>query len=322
MNKKISIHFQPKLFQDPLSKREVMSVEKSVGGQKRRYIEGISSGLKEDAHRERVSKRCIDKFMQLANSGDVLLYPDIHGIKQSEDIGILEQADTMNNGDWWTSYRLYDEYDDPGQMKLEKINNLWRQCMGFPPYKKPLRKGFSIEGVIPEGGTLVDEKGLGILDNIELDGVILCPRPAYHDSVANAVYKALEIMPPWTEKKTQEKINGRLNEVMVNKDLKNKYWSKKFDIQAALQETVEDIMADGQTMKSERLNIVFDEYKAAMVGLLMKSQGIFLKDDLNQEVAQAVKVAKNKEQICKALAVNLDALQKIILKGELNNVKK
>lgn len=314
MNKKISFHFQPNLQKEGIYKG-TMLVEKNINGKKKRYLEGVSSGLQEDAHKERVSENCIKNFMAQANSGDILLYPDVHGIQQSEDIAILEEASILENGDWFTRYRLYDEDDNPGQIKLEKINNLWKQCNGMPPYTKPKQLGFSIEGVIPDGGVKVSEKGQNILDNIDLDGVVLVPRPAYMDSVANAVYKALDILPPWRAEKVQKNIQGRLEEIITEKDLKDKYWSKKYDIQDALQQIIEKTMSDRQDMKKERLAIVFDEYKNAMVNLLMKSQGIFQKDNLNQEIAQQINAEKNitnKDKIFKDLTIELGNLQKFI----------
>ena len=312
MSKKISFHFQPKVTKGSSDKHSIstMIIEKEVDGKKRKYFEGISSGLMEDAHKERMSENCINKFMVQANSGDVLLYPDIHGIKQSEDIGILEKAAILENGDWFTSYRLYDEDDDPGQLKLEKINNLWKQCLGMSPYKKPKKMGFSIEGIISDSGIITSAKGDTILDDIDLDGVVLVPRPAYMDSVANAVYKALEILPPWREEKVKKNMQGKLNEIMNEQEIKDKYWSKKYDVQDALQQLIEEIMADPQDMKLERLNIIFDEYKSAMINLLMESQAIFQKDDLNQEVMRSINAGKNKEQVFKSLVLELGKLQK------------
>lgn len=310
MNKKISFHFQPDIKErSPIGSNSLvktMLIEKEIDGKKRRYFEGISSGLKEDAHKERMSKKAINKFMEQANSGDLLLYPDIHGIKQSEDIGILEKAEINKANDWWTSYRLYDEYDDPGQYKLEKINNLWKQCMGLPPYKKPKQMGFSVEGIIPENGIIRTIKGETVLDDIMLDGVVLVPRPAYMTSVANAVYKALDILPPWREEKVQRNISGKLNEVL-KEELTDKYWSKKFDVQDALEKAAEEIMSDPQDMKMERLVVVFKEYKSAMINLLLESQSIFQENKLEQVVAKA---ERTKNQVYKDLVTQLGELQK------------
>jgi len=307
MNKKISFHFQPNIQErSPIGSNSLVStmlVEKEIDGKKRRYFEGVSSGLKEDAHKERMSEKAVCKFMEQANSGDILLYPDIHGIKQSEDIGILEKGEINKSGDWWTSYRLYDEYDDPGQYKLEKINNLWKQSLGLPPYRKPKQMGFSIEGIIPENGIIMTAKGDTVLDDIMLDGVVLVPRPAYMTSIANAVYKALDVLPPWREKITQDNINGKLDKVLKDKELKDKYWSKKFDVQDALEKSVNEVMVDKWDMKTERLGIIFDEYKFAMMNLVAESETVFKNKTLAKE-------ERNKNQVYKDLVTELGELQK------------
>lgn len=314
MSKKISFHFQPNIQErHPIGSKDLvktMLVEKEINGKKRRYFEGVSSGLKEDAHKERMSEKAVNKFMEQANSGDILLYPDIHGIKQSEDIGILEKAEINESNDWWTSYRLYDESDDPGQYKLEKINNLWKQCLGLPPYRKPKQMGFSIEGIIPENGIVMTAKGETILDDVLLDGVVLVPRPAYMTSIASAVYKALEVLPPWTEEKVRKNINGKLSEILNEKELKDKYWSKKFDVQDALEKIIDEIMADNRNMKMERLSIVFDEYKSAMLNLISESQSIFQNDKLEEIVARSVNVERNKSHVFKDIVKQLGELQK------------
>jgi len=305
MSNKISIHFQP-----VIQKTGSMTVEKSMNGKVRRYLEGVSSGLKEDAHKERVSEKCLKQFMELANSGDILLFPDIHGIRQSEDIGILEKAEILPNSDWFTSYRLYDEDDNPGALKLEKINNIWKQCNGLPPYSKPKIMGFSIEGIIPDKGIIMSKSGDSILDNILLDGVVLVPRPAYLDSVANAVYKALNVLPPWREEKVKNIVKSQLNEFLHEQELTNMYWNKKFELNNAFQHIIEKIMADSQNMKGERLDIVFNEYKVAMINLLMKSQELFKQDNLEQDISKSIQSERNRERIYADLSKQFELLQK------------
>lgn len=307
--RKISVHFQPQL-----NEHGCMITEKDVDGKKRRYLRGVSSGLKEDAHRERVSQKCIDKFMEQANSKDILLYPDVHGIKQSDDIGILEKASVLPNGDWDTLYRLYDEDDGVGPVKLEKIDTLWKQANGFPPYKRKKQMGFSIEGIIPENGITMSAKGQTVLDDIDLDGVVLVTRPAYQDSVANAVYKALNELPPWRGAKTQKSIQSKLMEKLNDREIRDKYYSKKWDLSEALEQTIEEIMRDKQDMKAERLSIVFDEYKTAMVNLIMESQSLFHEEQLNDVVMHSVDAEKSKAKIYKGISQNLDSLRKLLFK--------
>jgi hypothetical protein len=314
MNKKISFHFQPKL-----TEKGTMLIEKSFEGKKRRYLEGVSSGLKEDAHKERMSENAIAKFMKQANSGDILLFPDIHGIRQSEDIGILEEAFILPNGDWFTSYRLYDEYDEPGQIKLEKINNLWKQLQGLPPYTKPKQMGFSIEGVIAEKGIITTSRGDTILDDIELDGTVLVPRPAYLDGIANAVFKALDILPPWTEDKVKKESVNKLTAVVKGKDIENAYWSMKFDINNALEELVENIMGDKKAMKKERLEVVFKQYNEAAINLILESSSVFKQSTINEEIINTIKKSKSKTAILKALNEELNKLQKMYSKENNND---
>jgi len=304
--KKVSFMFHPKLNDDGS-----MAIIKSMhGGKKRKYVEGISSGLAEDAHKEKVSEDCIKSFMEQADSQDILLYPDIHGIKQSEDIGILETADILVNGDWFTRYRLYDEDDDIGSAKLDKINTLWKQMEGLPPYKKKKQMGFSIEGIIPKNGVLMSSTGKTILDKILLDGVILVPRPAYITSIANSVYKALGEISPWVTSKTTKSIQGKLSKIIEEKELNNKYWDLKYDLQSALSQSIDEIMCDKQGYKEERLSIIFNEYRDAMVSLLLESQAIFKKDELSNLVAKTVNTAERKKAIYKALSEKLTLLQK------------
>jgi len=188
-NNKISFHFHPYGFEN-----KTHVVEKSDSkGRKRRYLKGISSGLKMDQHQERMTEKCIQSFSDQANSGDILLYPDVHGVKGTDDIGILNSHMIDNLGDWHTEFRLYDEFDEAESYQIQKANVLWKQVAGLPPYSKPKQKGFSIEGFIPPNGIIaMKEDGTErVMDGIELDGVVVVPRPAYKDSIANAVFKAL-----------------------------------------------------------------------------------------------------------------------------------
>ncbi|MDR1127281.1 MAG: hypothetical protein LBL06_04045, partial [Treponema sp.] len=56
---------------------------------KKRYLCGVATGLKQDAHGERMSGTCIRSIIRQSREKDVLLFPDEHGIRESEDIGIL-----------------------------------------------------------------------------------------------------------------------------------------------------------------------------------------------------------------------------------------
>ena len=207
------------------------AVYKSEGsdGVKRRYLKGISSGIKIDGHGERMTDKCIKSFMDQATQGDILLYPDVHGIQASSDIGILTKAEVMPNGDWLTEYRLHDARDGIGANKMEKINDIWKQIRGDKPYTVPRQKGFSIEGFIPDEGIVTSDMSGGkrVINNVELDGVILVPRPAYKDSVANAIYKALGEVNPHRENNLRKQmcdgLKGVLHEKVMGEELKDNY---------------------------------------------------------------------------------------------------
>ena len=258
------------------------AIEKSdENGVRRRYLLGISSGTALDGHEERMTEKCIKSFSDQANSGTILLYPDVHGIKQSDDIGILTAQKILDNGDWYTEYRLYDSLDNIGAVKQEKIDTIWNQIKGLPPYTKPLQKGYSIEGYIPVDGILSaqkDDKGnltKRVLDNVLLDGVCLVPRPAYQPSIASAVYKALHELPPQKIDKIQKKINKSLNDILDDKEAKTNYFHKKYQIQDALEEIIEGIMKSDDFEKQKQLEIAFEEYKQLMIGILLQSESTF-----------------------------------------------
>lgn len=195
--KKISIHSRQGTLYNGAS-----LVEKSVDGVKHRYVCGIASGTRVDQHGERLTQRCIDSIVRQCKESDILLYADVHGVKASEDIGILTDFHLDERGDWVTEFRLYDSTDKVDSKSLETADKLWKQLNGFPPYTKPRHKGFSIEGYVPDEGGLVDQKEkFGIIDDIVLEGVVVVPEPAYQDSVIHSVYKALAEVPEWTRRK-------------------------------------------------------------------------------------------------------------------------
>lgn len=267
--KSIKFHFHPYKYE---SKNHIL--EKSIGDNKHRYLCGVSSGLKEDAHGERMTEKCIKSFMAQAESGDVLLYPDIHGIKESEDIGIMTKATVLDNGDWYTEYRLYDETDEVGNNKLEKIKNIWKQVNGDPPYTKPKQKGFSIEGIIPDESIIKNNRDRNAIDDVLLDGVVLVPRPAYTDSVTTAVYKALNETTNERRKALQESIRGQL----MDKEEQDKYYSKKWELNDSLERVIELIMLKKNTNKREELSIIFEEFKDMMIDLILSSENVFVSD--------------------------------------------
>ena len=275
--KNISFHFHPNGFDE-----NQHTIEKADNaGRKRRYLCGISSGLAVDAHGERMSEKCIKSMLDQGNSGSVLLFPDIHGIKESEDIGFLSKAEIVDGGDWYTEYGLYDEGDDIGQTTLDKINKLWKQINGFPPYRLKKQKGFSIEGIIPDKAIVMNantgQADRSVIDDILLDGVVLVPRPAYTDSMATAIYKALGEVTPERTLSIQNIIRTNL----VQEEINDNYRQVKWKYQDALEEMIEQIMSRNKTMnKRAELIVLFDEYKELMINLVINSEGAFAAQSL------------------------------------------
>lgn len=259
MNRHISVHIAPH--------GEHYAVEKSVGGRKGRYLAGIASGLKKDTHGESVSANCIDSLCKQAQNGEVLLFSDVHGIKESEDIGILKHFEVMPNGDWYVEFRLHDEGDvNVDKDSIEKANKLWAQVNGLPPYTKPRQKGFSIEGYIPDDKILEDKKKrLGIIDDMVLEGVVVVPKPAYQDSYIHAIYKALGVTAPW---KVQKEARNRLRSSLVRKDLNADYDRERFEIEAVrddlISEAIDRNLGNEEALR-EDLRLVLSEYSDLVV---------------------------------------------------------
>jgi hypothetical protein len=281
--KSIQFNFSP--YYQPDSKTN--TVEKAdKTGNKRMYIEGVASGPKLDQHAERMTDRAIESFQRQAVG--LLLYPDVHGIKASEDIGIVTSSNILPDGDWHIVCRLWDEHDDVDQASRERARKEFNQLAGNPPYPFPKQKGFSIEGYIPPEGIISAEKdeqgnvSRRVIDDVLLDGVILCPRPAYKASVASAVYKTLGEMNPFKSDKVRKAVQSELTTALNDKELTDQYFRRKWDINDALDKTIDGIMKKPDQDKEQQLEIVFDEFKQIMIDLLMKSESLF-KDDQDEQ---------------------------------------
>lgn len=312
MSNKIKINFHPFGFD-----KRTHAVTKSENGKERRYLIGVSSGTKVDGMGERMTKECIKDFQAQAESGDILLYPDVHGIRGTDDIGILTKAEILPDDDWQTTYRLYDEQDGVDKASVEKANKLWKQVNGLPPYKKPQQRGFSIEGIIPEpdGIIKVDSTGKRVINKIILDGVVVVPRPAYTDSVAHAVYKALGENPPWKVRKgLKETLDAKLQDAQDRSD----YYEKKYLTQDALWTQVELIMRSESSDKESELKVLFDEFSSLMIGLIIEYQSAF-----NEEANNGLAVMRDKkflqeirkEILLKQLVTKANNLKNILKKG-------
>lgn len=284
----IPFHIHPYLFE-----QQQHAVEKEDSqGVKRRYLYGISSGMKVDATGERMTKECIADMQKQANSGEILLYPSPHGVRDIDDIGRLVESQITPGGDWVTTYRLYDKHDGIGPNKLENIETLWRQINGLPPYKKATQKGFSIEGYIPDNGIIeMTETGQRTIGKVNLDGAIVTSRPAYTDSVLTAVYKALDVLPPAKIFAESENIRGTFMNLIHDEEMQQSFYSKKYKLDDALHELIEKIMVRG-TQVQDRLNLLFDEYKQMMIQLLIEHRNMFKPDDLSNPERIPVDVAK------------------------------
>ena len=302
-------------------------VEKAEGTKKRRYLVGISSGSKFDQQDERMTDKCIKSMLSQGNSGDILLYPDVHGIKASEDIGKLILTKVLKDGDWYTEYKLYDEEDGIGPVKAEKIDTIWKQMNGLPPYKQPIQKGFSIEGYIPPEGIISAERdGNGniskrVIDDVRLDGVCLVPRQAYKPAVAMAVYKALGELNPYRESAIRKGIKDELTRSISDNEIKDEYYKKRWDIQDVMDRSIERVMSGSGPDKKRQLEVLFEEYQELMVDVILKSESIFLnkEDDDNENIitepfAGEVSKAMSKIDLFRGLELQLDAALKILSK--------
>jgi len=311
--KQIKFYFQP---HD--AGNNLWYVEKEDGGAKKKYLRGIASGTSVDGHGERITDQCIKSFHGQANSGDILLYADQHGVKYTEDIGTLVKSEVMPGGDWFVEFRLYDAADNVGQNTLERVDKLWKQVNGLPPYKKPHQRGFSIEGFIPDNGILtMSGDGKRVINSVELDGCVVVPRPAYKTSIAHAVYKALDEPSPWVFQQTVHKtLTDRIN----NDDIIGSFFKQYYQLNDALDEAIKDVMSSPYiTDKRERLTMTFDEYRDIMLDIILNNATIFTEEVTEQnsdpldEVLDVYKPEKTGNiTILKSLLLELNNLQKSI----------
>lgn len=288
---RIPFHIHPYKFEEGLH-----VVEKADGeGRKRRYLKGITSGMKIDGHGERMTKGCVEKMQAQANSGEILLYEGQHGVTHTEDLGRLVESELTPTGEWITTYRLYDEHDNVGPVKLERANTLWNQVNGLPPYEKPLQKGFSIEGYIPDNGIIeMSESGQRVIDAVDLDGVLVTPRPSYRSSVISAVYKALGELQPDLKITISENIRGELINAIQEEKLKQSYYSKRFKLDDARDTKVEEYINNGGQIKA-KLELLMVEYSRMFIDLIMEHNQVFVRPKDQPDIPDdsgAVDVAK------------------------------
>ena len=275
-SKRIEFHFHPFNWDS----RE-HTIEKDDSGTRRKYMRGISSGIQQDLHGEKMTEKCIKSFHDQANSGDILLYEGKHGVNFIDDIGKLAKSEITPEGNWYTEYKLYDVADgfDPSSSTIEKVEKLWKQVNGLPPYTKPRQQGFSIEGDIPDGGIVqMDMSGRRVIDDVALDGVLIVTRPAYKDSIATAVYKALGELIPEAVQNTQVRFQERLSERVRQGEIKENFYQQKYLIEDELDKVVHEILTIGGDVSKEKLQILFQEYSDLMINLILQNEEFFMQD--------------------------------------------
>lgn len=260
-------------------------IEKAEDGGRRKYLRGISSGIMRDGHGERMTLNCINDMMTQGKSKNVLLYAGLHGVNFVDDIGKLVDSRVVNNKDWYTEYRLFDEMDNLDSVTIGKAEKVWKQITGQHPYDKPAQKGFSIEGTVPEESIL--EKNVlpdgsyanRVIDKVILDGTVVVNRPAYECSVATAVYKCLDELVPEAALKIRKGFRDNLFQEINDREAHDNFYQKFFNLNQVLESKIEEIMGRPESRNRERLGILLDEYKDIMLNLAMQNQEIFIPDD-------------------------------------------
>jgi len=256
-------------------------LEKAEGGVKRRYLRGISSGIMIDGHGERMTMKAIEGMHEQGRSGTILLYAGLHGVNFIDDLGRLTNSDIVNGQDWLTEYRLYDELDGLDNVTTGRADKLWKQIAGINPYVKPIQKGFSIEGIVPEE-SILDKEVLPngeyarrTIDKVLMDGTLVVNRPAYEDSVVTAVYKCLGELPPAAVQRAHEKLHKSMFNKLSELQDKDNYYQKLFRLNNALEENITEIMERDDPRNRERLDILLEEYKGLLINLIFSNQGVF-----------------------------------------------
>ena len=270
--REIKFWFQP--FEDS---KGLHVIEKDAGtGVKNRYLVGIASGSKLDGHGERMTENAINDMQEQANSGEILLYADLHGVRSTEDIGKLVKSEILPNGDWKTEWSLYNPSDGQGSNTDETINKLWKQMNGLPPYKYKRQRGFSIEGFIPDDGIIqMSDEGQRVIDKVVLDGCVVVPRPAYESSMAYSIYKALGEPVGFDKNMIRKDLQASLSKRISEEDTQNSYWKQKYRLSDALDNEIESIMKQTGTDQRSMLESLFDEFKGMYIDLVLKSASVF-----------------------------------------------
>ncbi len=313
-SKRIEFHFHPFNWDS-----HEHTIEKDDGGNRRKYMRGISSGIQQDLHGEKMTEKCIKSFHEQANSGDILLYEGKHGVNFVDDIGKLSKSEITPEGNWYTEYQLYDEADgfSASSVTLEKVEKLWKQVNGLPPYTKPRQQGFSIEGDIPDGGIVqMDMSGRRVIDDVALDGVLIVTRPAYKDSIATAVFKALGELFPEVAAKTHNGFKERLSERVRQGEIKENFYQQKYLIEDELDKVVHEILTIGGEVSREKLQILFQEYSDLMINLILQNEEFFMQD---MTVMNSLDVYQDSRRLRGFQQLESALKSLVLMKGEENN---
>lgn len=273
--RRIEFHFSPQM-----DGAKMRAVEKDDGGKpRRRYLYGITSGTKVDGTGERMTMKAIQSFHDQARSGDVLLYSGKHGVDFTDDIGRMVASSIDPEGNWSTEYRLYDEHDGfkPESTTLQKADKLWRQINGMAPYTHPRKKGFSVEGYIPEtsGVVQMDQMGHRAMDEVVLDGVVCVSRPAVKDSVAMAVCKALGIQ------HIDQQRDAFRRALSVHKDAED-YFSRRLILDSTLEDQIERIVKKATPEMDDELRTLFVAYGDHLIPIIRGSESVFKDEPLGR----------------------------------------
>lgn len=296
--RRISFKFQPYNLE-----QQENTLEKSEDGYKRRYLKGISSGIMVDGHGERMTMDCIKNMQEQAKSGDVCLYAGLHGFNFIKDVGILVDSEITKSGEWVTLYRLYDDKDQIGENTLEEANKLWKRLNGLPPYKNRKKLGFSIEGFVPdEEIKSMTPQGQREINKVELEGVVVVSKPAVKESIATAVYKALgELVPEYADQFSSQ-IKMKLSERIQDEENKRSFYEKKYQIEEALRDTIDDVMRSGSDRLDQKLDIIFTEYKDLIIPLLLQHADIFIENEALTQGGEVISRSFERASIFKQLA--------------------
>jgi hypothetical protein len=267
------------------------AIEKEAGDGKRKYLCGISSGPKVDGHGDRMSEECIRDFMEQIKSKDITLYVN-HGRDYTRDIGILTHAEITPAGDWYTEYRLYDDGDNVPEQDKQEAMKVWLQANGLAPYKRARQFGFSIEGMIPEGGFEEGPNGK-IIKKVDLDpGVSLVSKPAYTSSVATAIEKSFKVK------------KDALTDIINEREQVSDYYDARWKLESAFQEAADKIISADTSPeeKTQSLNELFDSLKEKLIPVMLSRPAETGGD------ASPAAVAKSMIAVCSG---NLNILKKI-----------